>query len=754
MDKIKKTIFKLRHFIAIGIIILIGLVCFWWIKEDTVEKSTDLWSRTIANDVYSTLTHPITDEKGIVQEIFVKADQKLYGININVHTFGRMCSGKIFADLYDKDGKLIASAQDDLANVYNDNFKRLMFFDRNSEYIVSREHQKYDLHIYIKPDTEEDKIALWKSDKAEYMFGVGVNDVVENNSKQKGTIAIQYITDYSNGETASYFKLLSALIIFVLVTAYIAIFVFKLKLHNIFLVLSLCTGLVFSFIIPLKGAPDEYVHMGVSYYNSNCLMGIEDSYVNGQLLMRECDYGDMLYHTSYTAFELSEMYNGLKAEKGDTETLTPVWVRWSEGYFPPLYWAQTIGITLARLLGLGRVPLFILGRLANLVMYTVLCYIALRVMPFHKNIMAVLALTPIPMQVAASFSYDTLVIGLCFIFIAKTLSLAYKKEKVEWYDLLTLVILTAFIAPSKAIYVVIVGFALIIPKEKFGGIKKAAASFAVMAVVAAVMWLGYNQNFVASIKESLFGANETVQQQAVIESKEILNENNQENGDLLTEADANSNAVLGEQTADEKTDLGAETQENAAEEQVAAPAPKDDLLDNGDSKYLFTPGYIITHIPDTIKLVLNTIEENTVLYIYQIFGGIAGEVILSPLHINWLYVIAVIAIVFMTTIKNEQEKLVYYGAKRRWGLLIALIVSMLLCIACITWTPANYNLIFGIQGRYFIPIMPLILMCLANNNITIKKDISRYLLFALTVVNMLIVLDAFKIMALNTKVLI
>ena len=739
--KIKNLFYKLRHFIAIGLIVIISLGSFAWIEENTVEEATDLWHRTIGFDSYSDITEPIIDEKGVVQHIKVIPNTDVYGVNLNVHTFGRINSGTMYVDILDMDGNLLASASADLSTVYNDNFKRFMF-DEKIERTTGM--ADYRLHVYIDGETEEDRVALWKDPDHKGWF----EPVIENGVQQKsGAVAYQYITEYVNGEMAPYFKILSTLMLIFLVAAYIVVFVLKAKVHNIFIVLALGLGFIFSIFTPLRGAPDEYTHMGMSYYQSNLMMGIEDSYQDGKLLMRECDYGDTLYPASSTAFELKEIYDGLfKSDEGKTE-LIGVWTRWSEGYFPPLYWAQAAGITLARLLGMGRVQMYIMGRLGNLVMYTALVYFAIRKMPFFKTTMAAVALTPIAVQLAASFTYDAFVIGLCFLFTAIVMDLAYKKEKVTAVDTVKLVVLSALIAPSKAVYVVIVALGLIIPWQKFGSKKKYLLNIALILAASASMWLAFNQNFVNQVKESLFP--QTAVEQPAVAAETEVSEIPAQDGEAVT-------VVVEEFVTEVVTSEAATQTEPAVEptpEPTPAPAPEDDLLENGDSRYLFSAGYILTHIPQTIKLIVNTIQDNTSLYIYQIFGGILGEVILSPVQINWLFVMAVMVIVYLTTIKQQDETLQYKGAQKWWGTLVALGVVALFCTACITWTPVNYETVFGIQGRYFIPVLPLLVMALSNENISLKKNIDKILLFALAVVNVLIILDGFTIIALNTEVL-
>lgn len=730
--KFKDLIYKLRHVVAIMVIVAVSMGCFAWIEENTVEEATDLWHRTIGYDVYSDITAPITDEQGVVQRIKVIPNTDVYGVNLNVHTFGRMCSGTMYVDILDMEDNLLASSSADLSTVYNDNFKRFMF-DKKIE--RTTEMADYKLHIYIDGETAEDKVALWK-DPA---YTGWLQPMTENGTEmESGAIAYQYITEYVNGEMAPYFKILSAIMLVFLVAAYIAVFVLKFKVHNVFLVLALGMGFIFSIFTPLRGAPDEYTHMGMSYYQSNQMLGIKDSYRDGQLLMRECDYGDTLYPASSTAFELKEIYEGLfKSDEGKTE-LIPVWTRWSEGYFPPLYWAQAMGITLARLLGMGRVQMYVMGRLGNLVMYTALIYFAIRKMPFFKTTMAAVALTPVALQLAASFTYDAFVISLCFLFTAIVFDHAYNKERVTVKDTVALTVLAALIAPGKAVYVAVVALGLIIPWKKFGSRKKYVLNIVFIVAVSASMWIAFNQNFISQVKESLFPQSAAEQQIETAEAE--YTEGTEAEPEIIVVDDGIVTETVSVEAA-------------AQAEPTPAPAPEDDLLENGDSRYLFSPGYILGHIPQTVKLIVNTVQDNTSLYIYQIFGGILGEVILSPVHINWLFVVAVMVIVYLTTVKKEDEILQYKGGRKWWATLVALGVVALFCTACITWTPVNYETVFGIQGRYFMPVLPLLIMALSNENITLKKNIDRILLFALAVVNILIILDGFTIIALNSEVL-
>ena len=283
------------------------------------------------------------------------------------------------------------------------------------------------------------------------------------------------------------------------------------------------------------------------------------------------------------------------------------------------------------------------------------------------------------------------------------------QEKVGFKDVAAMAVLAALIAPGKTVYIVVAALCFIIPLEKFKSKKAAIVSFAVILGCAVALWVAVNT-------VTVFSMLNTTTPPPVTE--EIVTG---EDGEIIIE----------EHYYDMYSDI----------------AP------NGDNRNFFGIGYILGHIPQTIKLVLNTVQENGVLYIQQIFGGILGEVIVSPVKINWLYTIATMFVVFLSTVKTQGTELVHKGVRKWWSLLLAVGACGLFCLACITWTPINYTTVFGIQGRYFYPVLPLIVLFFTNDNISIKKNIDGALLYALAVINVLVMLDGFTIMAVNTSMI-
>ena len=113
---------------------------------------------------------------------------------------------------------------------------------------------------------------------------------------------------------------------------------------------------------------------------------------------------------------------------------------------PAAYVPQAIGISLARLLGLGSTALLFLGRLCNLLFFTGLTWLAMRRLPFGKEVLFGTALLPMTLHLSASFSYDVLIMGCMFWFTAVCLDLAYRQERVRVRDV---VLLAALMADGK-----------------------------------------------------------------------------------------------------------------------------------------------------------------------------------------------------------------------------------------------------------------------------------------------------------------
>ena len=140
-------------------------------------------------------------------------------------------------------------------------------------------------------------------------------------------------------------------------------------------------------------------------------------------------------------------------------------------YYPIIYLAPSIGITIGRLMKLNFIQLYYLGRCFNLFAYIFLILIALKITPKYKELMLLIASLPMCLHQAVSYSYDVVINGMSFVFVAYTFLLIYREDGVTWKDALVLVAIGGILCPGKLVYIVLLGFLFIIPKEKFRDLK-------------------------------------------------------------------------------------------------------------------------------------------------------------------------------------------------------------------------------------------------------------------------------------------
>ncbi len=126
------------------------------------------------------------------------------------------------------------------------------------------------------------------------------------------------------------------------------------------------------------------------------------------------------------------------------------------------------GVVLARVLNLGPLALFLLRSFWVDRVFFLACAVgAYRITPVFKNAIVVTSLLPMTLHLAASYSYDSGIIGLSMLLIAFVLRAMYGKDRMCRRDLIPIVVLAAAVAPCKIVYSVSVLLVLFIPADRF-----------------------------------------------------------------------------------------------------------------------------------------------------------------------------------------------------------------------------------------------------------------------------------------------
>lgn len=156
---------------------------------------------------------------------------------------------------------------------------------------------------------------------------------------------------------------------------------------------------------------------------------------------------------------------------------------------PVFYLPQAIGFSLARALGLGTMGLLFLGKFLNLCCYVALTALAVRTTPLGKGWFAAAGLLPMSVSLAASLSYDAGLIGTVFLFTALVFKLAYGAEEIRARELFAICALAALFGPCKLVYAPLILLLWLVPARVFGGGGKKLLCFLILllSLIAAVL---------------------------------------------------------------------------------------------------------------------------------------------------------------------------------------------------------------------------------------------------------------------------
>ena len=429
-------------------------------------------------------------------------------------------------------------------------------------------------------------------------------------------------------------------------------------------------GLFYMTVLTPFSAPDESVHFVSAYRLSSQLMGkqavADESFLanadedekerirrGANVLVREGDDAGGLYtgvgQATYN-FVFTEMFSRDRSQEMTVRYEAPVNTN------PVVYLPQALGITLARALGLGYIPLVYLGRLFNLLAFTAMAALAAELMPFKKEVIMALSCLPMTLHLAASFSYDAEFIGLSMVLLAWCFHLAYEKKEVTVKDTVLLALLLILLEPGKIAYLPVAGISLLIPSAKFQTKKR--------------YWIS-----VASVLTAMVLA-------VFLVNRIVLS-------------------------------AWATTTESYVGWSEAAGYTLQDAFQH----------------PYTVFMVYyETIVTQLDYYLVTMLGGFLGN--LDPnLTVPPFCLMILWYVLFVSALRREGEPAPVTGGKKLWILILVLLSGFLVLTSMLLgWTPRNLTYITGVQGRYFIPLLPLLLLTLSDKRLTIDLRKSAWYL--------------------------
>ncbi len=744
MQQNKKFLRVLCSLLAAALAAWCTVLLCRWVGYDLQERLGNTPSYEIINDDYSQIID--IPAEGLTQAMPLKAGQPFYGVRFKFSTHGQLYkSGMTMVEAYNEAGEQILFAAGNFLNIWDDTFTE---FTCNEAYIPDHD-ETLTIRLYNE-SAWDGPLGVWASEGEVSGMPLSVTDGDTLNA----TMAMQRVSDF----TGSWPAALAARLQKPLAAAvFIAVLLAMLHapLYLFVPAVGLALGVTFTYVTPALVAPDEYTHLAAAYELASTWSGQTAADEDGNLLLRECDaayFGTKTGDIGVLAYKNEAIAE--TSEPGSPDVLT-THSEVKAGQGSGSYLAQALGIRLARAQGKNFYTMLLYGRLANLILYLLLAALAVWLAPTSlRGLFACVALLPMPLQLAASLSPDAAVLGLVFSFTA--LCLRLRGEKAVWWQKILLIVLGGLTAPGKAIYLPVILLCLLIPAEnltydgnptvKFLGeeLPGGCCIHAATLVLAFCFWLAANLNAVAYAARDM---NTTV---------------------LVTAAAAAVVLLVLALTAYLKLHkrpkvffwckvafaavlvVGAAGGVYAVSHMGGGLDPDQLTMTypNGDSIWTFSFGYICRNIPATVKLLLRTLPEQGALWLQGLLGTTLGEPIVYRIDVSWLLGVGLLLAVLAAALPRQDEPALLGRRSKAGTAGICLCVVLAVLAAALNWTPINYQTIFGLQGRYLLPILPLALLLVkSSKKLALRGDASRAAALCTSTLTMLTLLQGFGLYA-------
>src|SRR5215216_428991 len=402
------------------------------------------------------------------------------------------------------------------------------------------------------------------------------------------------------------------------------------RVERFLLLLLLTTGIPMVLLIPPGAGYDEEDHL-VRVWELSAF-----SFIPAQLSAQEMKYPTMFRDLAYRQqavggiidagfwqrYAATSLYErGYVHRKINTKSV----------YSPALLLPQAITMRyLGRQANLPALTVFYLCRFAGLLSYLFLVWLAIRLMPFGKWILLVLAASPMALFQATTINTDAISNGIGFLFIAGCLRVA-ELEEFGWSECeyLILLMFLLFLAKLNLLPLMLLPFLLILPSQFT---RKGTYAFLLVTTVILFMVEVVGWNIITSTRLNPLLAN-----------------------------DANLTAQL---------------------------------------------LYILGHPLIFLQVIIKDFITNGLVYFQGWINGYGYYYWTPPQIVSVFFLLSLGSAILITSISDQ------VNTKFRIIFILLFLTSYLATIVSLylTFTPVGSDQVFGVQGRYFIPlVLPLFL---------------------------------------------
>jgi len=130
--------------------------------------------------------------------------------------------------------------------------------------------------------------------------------------------------------------------------------------------------------------------------------------------------------------------------------------------------------------------------------------------------------------------------------------------------------------------------------------------------------------------------------------------------------------------------------------------------------------FIVTNPVEYLSILALSLSDQWMNLVYSGIGVLGWLNVILPF---WYYVFTIFVILTIAIIENSEK--LSLNLKKKLLILSVIILTVILIstISYLTWTPVGKTTIDGLQGRYFIPLLPLVFLMFLNRLVKIRLQI-------------------------------
>ena len=447
--------------------------------------------------------------------------------------------------------------------------------------------------------------------------------------------------------------------------------------NRLFLCIAIPFGIAFLCFFSGNPVHDGTTHLAKVYHYSNVWMGWDKSDTTGHVSLKkdekECfDPGEeKIYRENGQIQTTWSMYKNLWRGTQDNALYLSHEYRETSASSIWEYFPGVVGMTIGRCIGTGARFNILLTKLFFYAFYIAVVFLTMVISPRLKSCIAFTALLPMAVYQATGITYDSVVIAYMLLITAYWLKA--REQRLTFREWLTVAILSYFVACCKGgFYAIVIALFFFVPKEFFKNGKRKLLT--VLSICAAAL-VGFVTTSLKAYLPYLRGM------------------------------------------------LGFPTQSNVlpqtAGQEIVEKVP-------GQETVAYGIMYIVREPLECLRILLNTLFEKADYYIGSMVGyRMAWTDILTPWFVNILFlIILVISGIFAEEGKTSQ----YIRLKEKIVCVILFSVELAAFhLLMLIETPMGNTVINGVQGRYFIAWLPLILLVFSGKGFKMDGGVVKRL---------------------------